>query len=550
MESAVFAELNRRRLRVLAPLMVLLHSAHVALFHVPGAARASLAPDIVRWRSGIVAAHASMLPFAVVVTWIAWRGRRPWLIASLGPLTAAAYLVHGALCSGFDQLVVATLTPYIGYCLGVAVIVAMPPAQAIAVYAVGAATMVAMIFAYQRSPGARLADLPNVVTTNVVGVALSWILHAARRRDLAQKQTIERQAAELAALNASLERRVQEQVAQLQAQVVARSNDLSQALARLALERGGDDSTIAEGTVLGGRFVIGELLGEGGMGAVYAGLDQSSGAKVAIKVIQATSTRQLEALRRFIREASATATLTHPAVVRMIHVDVSDDGLLYQVLELVDGETLTKRMAGKWAPGEAARLGAVLADALATAHASGVVHRDVKPDNVMLTTTAPGLKLLDFGIAKLYDAVSASEDTTRGGNVVLGTPAYMSPEQVGGGDVGDRADVYALGVILFRLLGGRGPFEAASAQEMMMRHVMATPPELRAIDPSVPDALSSLVARCLDKEPSARPTAASLSAELAAFADAAGAPPLTKLLPASRGEATVRARNTPTPARA
>ncbi|HWE26375.1 MAG TPA: protein kinase, partial [Polyangia bacterium] len=155
---------------------------------------------------------------------------------------------------------------------------------------------------------------------------------------------------------------------------------------------------------------------------------------------------------------------------------------------------------------------------------------------------APGLKLLDFGIAKLYDAVSASEETTRGAGVVLGTPAFMSPEQVGGGDVGDRADVYAVGVILFRLLAVRGPFEASSPHEMMMRHVLATPPELRSIDASLPLSLSSLVARCLAKEPADRPTAAELAAELAAFADAAGAPSLAKLAMPSRSEATVRAR--------
>jgi serine/threonine-protein kinase len=226
----------------------------------------------------------------------------------------------------------------------------------------------------------------------------------------------------------------------------------------------------------------------------------------------------------------------------MIHVDVNDDGLLYQVLELVDGETLTRRMTRKWPPGEAARLGAVLADALATAHASGVVHRDVKPDNVMLTTTGPGLKLLDFGIAKLYDAVSQTEETTRGGGLVLGTPAYMAPEQVGGSDVGDRADVYAIGVILFRLIAARGPFEASSPQEMMMRHVLATPPELRTIDATVPAALCELVARCLAKEPSARPTAAELARQLGAFADAAGAPALTKLALPSKVDVTVRAR--------
>ena len=286
-----------------------------------------------------------------------------------------------------------------------------------------------------------------------------------------------------------------------------------------------DDYRLAVGTVLGGRFEIAQLLGEGGMGAVYRGVDKTSGARVAIKVIRATSTRQLDALRRFIREAGAAATLTHPAVVRMIHVDVSDEGLLYQVQELVDGETLTVHLTRKWPPGDAARLCAVLADALADAHARGVVHRDVKPDNVMLTTTAPGLKLLDFGIAKLYDAVTSSEHTTRGGGLVLGTPAFMAPEQVSGeGEVGDRADVYAVGLILFRLLTARGPFEASSPQEMMMRHVIAPAPDVRTIDAALPEPLALLVARTLAKEPKQRPTAAELAAALDAFADAAGAP--------------------------
>src|SRR5262249_182943 len=184
---------------------------------------------------------------------------------------------------------------------------------------------------------------------------------------------------------------------------------------------------------------------EGGMGAVYSGLDQSTGVRVAIKVIQATSSGQLEAMRRFITEAGATATVNHPAVVRMLHVDVSDDGLLFQIQELVEGKTLTQKLGKPWAPADAARLVSVLCHALAAAHAQGVVHRDVKPDNVMLTANAPGLKLLDFGIAKLYDAVSQGEDATRTG-IVLGTPSYMAPEQVGaGGDITDRTDVYSVG---------------------------------------------------------------------------------------------------------
>ncbi|HEY2748593.1 MAG TPA: protein kinase [Polyangia bacterium] len=535
------AELNRRRLRVLAPLMAVLHVAHVIFFHVPLAKRAALSADVLRWRAGIVEAHAAMIPLALAVTWLTWRRRSslpPWV----APVMAAAYIAHGAVCSGFDQIVVASLTPFVGYCLGIAVSVALTPGQAIGAYAIGAATMLTMLATLQRGSSARLADLPNVVSTSLIGVALAWMMHAGRRREFAGKLTIERQREELAALNAGLERRVQEQVAQLQAQVVARANELSLALQRMPVQRS-DAYALPTGTLLGDRFEIEQLLGEGGMGAVYRGVDRSSGARVTIKVIRAASTQKLDALRRFIREAGAAATLTHPAVVRMIHVDVSDEGLLYQVQELVDGETLSRRLARKWPPGDAARLAAVLADALAAAHAHGVVHRDVKPDNVMLTTTAPGLKLLDFGIAKLYDAVSvAGEDDTTLGGLVLGTPAFMAPEQVVGGEVGDRADVYAVGLILFRLLAARGPFDASSPNGIMMRHVIVPAPDLRTVDAALPETLARLVARTLEKDPAQRPAAAELARALDGFADDAGAPPLAKIVPPSTGEVTVRAR--------
>jgi eukaryotic-like serine/threonine-protein kinase len=538
--SVELADVNRRRLRVLAPVMALVHTAHVALFHVSAQARATLPAEVVRWRDGLVVAHSWMIAFCVVGGVLAWRVRSPVVARALGPATAIAYLVHGAVCTGLDQIVVSNVTAYVGYCIAIAVMMALTPLVALVAYAIGAATLVTMMVTLQHSSAARLSSLPNCATITVVGVAFSWILYAARRREFAHKLTIDCQQQELNELNASLERRVAEQVAQLQAQVVARSSELSKALARLGNKRGAD-TMLARGAVLGGRFVVGEIIGEGGMSTVYAGVDRSSGARVAIKVIQALSSRQLDVLRRFIREAGATATLTHPAIVRMLHVDVSDDGMLFQVQELVAGETLTRRLVRAWPPGEAARLGAVLADALGAAHAQGVVHRDVKPDNIMLTTTAPGLKLLDFGIAKLYDAVSGGEETTRGG-LALGTPAYMAPEQVSGDEIGDRADVYAVGLILFRLLAARGPFEASSPHEMMMRHVLATPPELRSIDPSLPEPLSQLVARCLDKVPPARPTAAALAVELAAFADAAEAPRLEKLAARSPADPTVRAR--------
>src|SRR6185436_15247452 len=131
-------------------------------------------------------------------------------------------------------------------------------------------------------------------------------------------------------------------------------------------------------------------------------------------------------------------------------------------------QSLARMMQLPWCPGHAARVGAVLCDALAAAHAVGVVHRDVKPENIMLTPIAPGLKLLDFGIAKLYAAVHGGGAVTRTG-MIIGTPAYMAPEQVlGASEVGDRADVYAAGVILFRLLSARHPFESESPCQMMM----------------------------------------------------------------------------------
>jgi serine/threonine-protein kinase len=169
----------------------------------------------------------------------------------------------------------------------------------------------------------------------------------------------------------------------------------------------------------------------------------------------------------------------------------------------------------------------VLCDALAAAHAVAVVHRDVKPENVMLTASAPGLKLLDFGIAKLHAAVQGYgvDAMTRTG-MIVGTPAYMAPEQALGATVTDRADVYAAGVILFRLLSERLPFEAESALAIATLRAQHGAPRLRTFQPSIPESLADLVDRCLARHAADRPSAADLASRLAAWADAAGAPPL------------------------
>jgi serine/threonine-protein kinase len=530
---------NQRRLRVLLPLVCVGHLLHTAVFWPSAAQRAALPARVLEWRQDVALVHGATLLVAAALAFVAFRRAAGRPSRLLGPATALTYLLHAAVVVGVDQLTVTSVTPFIGYCLGVAGVLFLEPLTTLAVFGLGLAVYVAGILTFQAIPQARLAVLPNGVSIAVLSVTLSMLLYAARRREFVQKTTIDEQQRQLAELNASLERRVSEQVgeivaraaevdslnAQLRAQVRERSTELSLALAQLA--RQDRTAHLQRGTLLGHRFEIDRFLGEGGMGTVYAGLDRSTGGAVAIKVVQASSRQQLAALERFLREARSAAAVDHPAVVRMLHVDVSD-GMLYQVQELVLGETLERwiRARADWTIGAAARIASVLSSALAAAHAQGVVHRDVKPANIMLTQEEPGLKLLDFGISKLYQDEEWAAGATLPGTV-LGTPAYMSPEQIGGSASSDRMDVYAVGVILFTLLTGRHPFDDDPSRDMMGHHLMSTPPEVASIEPRVPPALSHLVEACLAKNPDHRPAAAELSLLLRAFADdTASLPPL------------------------
>ena len=543
------ADVNRRRLRVIGPIMVLVHIAHACVFWIASGRGDALGDPLARGLRSLVLVHAVMVPLTGFLTVLVFRARSQFVGQLMGPVVAALYLAHGAVSTAVGLSATQSVSAYVGYCLGMAVILCISPRTAVITYSLGLATLIVSLLAVVPSAAAFLATMPTCGTITAVGVALAWVLYAARRREFRQRVTIERQRDQLGVLNTDLERRVQAQVgeivahateveqlnAQLRAQVRARSSELSQALARLAQQRGpGED--MLRGTLLGNRFLVGDVIGEGGMGAVYEGVDQATQARVAIKVVQATSTRTLDALRRFAHEAGAAAAITHPAVVRMLDVDISDDGLLFQVQELIDGEPLARLAKQAWRPADAARLGAVLYDALAAAHAVGVVHRDVKPDNIMLTTSAPGLKLLDFGIAKLYAAVHGDdgEAMTQTG-MIIGTPAYMAPEQaIGAREVADRADVYAAGVLLFRLLCVRHPFEADSPRAVMMNRLLYDAPPVRSIQPLVPASLAELVDRCLARRPEDRPAAAELAHQLAAWADDAGALPLEAITRAWR----------------
>ena len=520
---------------MLLPILCAVHTFHIVFFRLQGTA---VDPDISRWRFGLTIAHAATLGAAMVLTAMLFTLGRRRPLSFLGPMTAALYVGHGAIVAAIDQIHSTNLNALVGYSLGVGVVACLTPLTTFVIYGANMAVFVAMLFAMQPSLDARLIVLPNAASITVMGIVTSLLMFATRRRDFQQRATIDE-------LNRGLERRVREQVAEiverageverlnkeLQAQIRARSAELSTALAKIAEEREGV-GFLKPGLLLGDRFEVDSLIGHGGMGAVYAGVDRSTGASVAIKVIQAHSATQLDSLRRFLREAGAVATVAHPAVVRMVHVDISADGMLFQVQELVSGYTLGRHLDDdrRWEPKAAARFGSVLCEALAAAHARGVIHRDVKPANIMLTETAPGLKLLDFGISKLgqpdADEASLEEGRTSTG-VVLGTPAFMAPEQIDSGrQVTDRADVYAVGIVLFHMLTGKHPYDSVPPSQLLLKRAFAPIPDVRTIDAAIPAVLAALVSACLSQDPASRPTAAHLATELGKFADTNGAPAL------------------------
>lgn len=280
-------------------------------------------------------------------------------------------------------------------------------------------------------------------------------------------------------------------------------------------------------TVVDGRFRIDAVLGRGGYGVVYRATQLSIDRPVALKVLHASVADGADAIHRFRREARLTSRVVHPNVVRVI--DFGDhDGDLYLVMELVDGPRLQDRIArGAALPvAEAARIGSQIATGLAAAHAEGLVHRDLKPGNVLLRQVdgRDQAVVIDFGLARLHDdAIDATDDLVTRSNVMLGTPAYMSPEVVSGAPLDGRSDLYALGVLLFRLVSGRLPFRGRTAIETATRHISAPRPALAAADGSVvPPALLQLVSRLLARDPAERPAdAATVARDLARIADEA-----------------------------
>ncbi|MBM3462771.1 MAG: hypothetical protein FJX76_11775 [Armatimonadetes bacterium] len=253
--------------------------------------------------------------------------------------------------------------------------------------------------------------------------------------------------------------------------------------------------------LLGERYKLDKPIGEGGMGVVYRALDTVTGETVAVKIIRDTIACEVRAVKRFLREAEAAGRLNHPGIVRVF--DEGSDIEHYLVMEYVDGVTIREwvRTYGRnWRP-IVVLLGEILG-ALYHAHSRGIIHRDIKPENILITRDRHA-KLMDFGLARPMASPGAT--ITQSGAIV-GTVAYMSPEQAAGKRGDERSDIYSLGVVAYELLTGKRPFSGDNAMETLLKHIQEDPLPPRRHNPGLPQALEDVILRLLAKKPDERYT--------------------------------------------
>jgi len=268
-----------------------------------------------------------------------------------------------------------------------------------------------------------------------------------------------------------------------------------------------------QGSVVDNRYDIVRPLGSGGMGEVYLARDRTLGRDVALKILRSQYANDRESAERFKREALSAASLSHPNIVQVYDRGDTEDGSSYIAMEYVPGGTLKERIVegGPLDARLAASYGYQVAEALGAAHAKGIIHRDIKPQNVLIT--GPGqAKVVDFGIAR---AASATGDSHTRTGTVMGTAGYMSPEQALGLPATPKSDLYSLGIVLYEAVTGRLPFTAENPIAVSMKHVNEAPRPPKDLNPAVPDGMNAVIMRLLSKDPEDRyPDAEALAEDL------------------------------------
>ena len=297
----------------------------------------------------------------------------------------------------------------------------------------------------------------------------------------------------------------------------------------------GRDGVVAAGRLVGGRYQIERLLGSGGMATVWRGRDLRLDRPVAVKELSGEGLRQPSALQRFEREALAVGRLSHPNIVS-VHDFGTQDGEPYLVMELAEGPTVASLLAdGPLPVVDALAVAAQVCDGLSAAHAAGIVHRDVKPANLIVTATGV-VKICDFGVARLLD--TAGQANLTGPATAMGSPSYMAPEQINAGPPDPRTDLYALGCTMYAMLTGDPPFTAGGSLGIVQQHMTTPPQPLRGRRPEIPAKVEALVTDLLAKRPEQRPPDAAVARARIA---AAAADPAFAATPSALGRPTVLA---------
>ena len=292
------------------------------------------------------------------------------------------------------------------------------------------------------------------------------------------------------------------------------------------------------GQVIADRYHVVKKLGEGGMGQVYLAEHVKMGRRSAIKVMNPSMVHDPDAVARFNREASNASRINHPNVCAIYDFGETPDGLIYLAMEFIEGEPLTDLLAreGALTLGRAASIFLQTADALQAAHDLGIVHRDLKPDNIMLSRRKAGgdtVKVVDFGIAKAVGGDAAGQKVTKTG-LVVGTPEFMSPEQLSGDTLDGRSDLYSLALVFYRMLSGKLPFEATTVQETMIKRLTDEPTKLADARPdlSFPPGLQPVLDTALARTPAERyQSVAKFAADIGAITGR----PETASVPQTRG---------------